>query len=90
MDDVEVIETLAARAHPPEPFVAPRVSLWRRAEPTMLGISGIVELLVAWELLPHLVTMKAGTKMFFAPPSQVAGTLWTMFVSGTVCAFWFV
>ena len=84
MDDVEVIETLAARAHAPEQAAVPTISLWRRAEPTLLGISGIVALLAAWEMLPHLVTMRAGTKMFFAPPSQVAVTLWEMFASGRI------
>ena len=84
MDDVEVIETLAARAHAPEQAAEPSIGLWRRAEPTLLGISGIVALLAAWEMLPHLVTMRAGTKMFFAPPSQVAVTLWEMFASGRI------
>lgn len=84
MDDVEVIETIAARAHAPEPVAVPTLGLWRRAEPTLLGISGIVALLAAWELLPHVVTMRAGTKMFFAPPSQVAVTLWDLFASGKI------
>jgi NitT/TauT family transport system permease protein len=43
-----------------------------------------VILLIAWELLPRLVTLSAGTRMFFTTPSQIAGTLWTMFATGTV------
>ena len=37
-----------------------------------------------WELVPHLVTLSAGTKLFFTTPSQIAGTLWTMFATGTI------
>ena len=33
---------------------------------------------------PHLVTLSAGTKLFFTTPSQIAGTLWTMFATGTI------
>ncbi len=50
----------------------------------MLGAGSIVALLVVWELLPRLVTMSAGTKLFFTTPSQIAGTLWTMFATGTI------
>lgn len=65
---------------------APRRSLWRRLEPTILGTGSVILLLVAWELLPRIFTLSAGTKMFFAPPSQVVGTLWRMFATGTVWA----
>jgi ABC-type nitrate/sulfonate/bicarbonate transport system permease component len=72
----------AAEAAPAAPAPAWR----RRAEPAMLGLMGIAVPLVLWELLPHLVAMKAGTKLFFAPPSAVAATLWHMFAQGTVWA----
>ena len=39
-----------------------------------------------WELLPHIVTISAGTKLFFTTPSQIAGTLWKMFATGTIWA----
>ncbi len=59
-------------------------SFWQRFEPALLGTASIVLLLVVWELLPRLVTLSAGTKLFFTTPSQVAGTLWRMFATGTV------
>jgi NitT/TauT family transport system permease protein len=65
-----------------EPAV--RVSLWHRFEPLILGSTSILVLLVVWELLPRFVTMSAGTKLFFATPSQIGGTLWKMFATGTV------
>jgi len=43
-------------------------------------------LLAVWELLPHIVTLKEGTKLFFTVPSQIAGTLWEMIVSGSLWA----
>ena len=52
----------------------------------MLGAGSIVLLLLVWELLPQLVTLSAGTKLFFTTPSQIAGTLWNMIVTGTIWA----
>ena len=65
---------------------APRKSLWSRFEPTVLGTATVIALLLVWQFLPDLVPMKAGTKLFFAVPSQVAGTLWDMFATGMIWA----
>ncbi len=65
---------------------APTKTLWQRSEAVALGIGGILALLVVWELLPRVVTVSEGTKLFFTTPSQVVGTLWTMFATGTVWA----
>jgi NitT/TauT family transport system permease protein len=65
---------------------APRPGLWHQIEPTALGAAGIVTLLVVWEILPRIVTLSAGTKLFFTTPSQVAGTLWQMFATGSIWA----
>jgi NitT/TauT family transport system permease protein len=65
---------------------APVRSLWQRIEPATLGTGSIVVLLLVWQFLPDFVPMKAGTKLFFAVPSQVAGTLWQMFATGSVWA----
>ena len=65
---------------------APARGRWRRMEPALLGMSGILAILVVWEAVPYLVTMKAGTKLFFTPPSQVAVTLWDLFTSGAIWA----
>lgn len=63
---------------------APQKTLWQRIEPAALGTGTIVAALVVWELLPHFITLSAGTKLFFTTPSQIAGTLWKMFATGTV------
>lgn len=52
----------------------------------MLGTGTIIILLLIWQFFPDFVPMKAGTKLFFTVPSQVAGTLWTMFATGTIWA----
>jgi NitT/TauT family transport system permease protein len=65
---------------------APGKSAWQRLEPAVLGISTIVLLLLVWQFLPDVFPLKEGTKLFFAVPSQVAGTLWTMFASGSIWA----
>ncbi|MFY9693523.1 MAG: ABC transporter permease [Xanthobacteraceae bacterium] len=65
---------------------APARRLWRRIEPTALGAGGIVCLLLVWQFLPDLVPMKAGTKLFFTVPSNIAGTLWQMFATGSIWA----
>ena len=63
---------------------APRKNLWQRAEPTVLGAATIVLLLVVWQFWPDLFPLKPGTKLFFAVPSQIAGTLWDMFATGSI------
>ena len=60
----------------PDDLAAPYKSPWERFESIILGTTSIVLLLAVWELLPHLITISAGTKLFFTTPSQVAGTLW--------------
>lgn len=64
----------------------PTSSLWQRSESAILGALGILVVLLLWEAVPYVVTMKAGTKLFFTPPSQVAETLWTLFASGAIWA----
>jgi NitT/TauT family transport system permease protein len=83
MNDSTTIGTAIA-ASPAEDLAAPAKSLWQRWEAPLLGAGGIVMLIVAWELVPRIFTLSAGTRLFFAPPSQVAGTLWTMFATGTI------
>lgn len=73
---------LAAAA--PDDLAAPGRSAWERFEPAILGTSSIVLLLAVWELLPRLITISAGTKLFFTTPSQIAATLWKMFATGTI------
>jgi NitT/TauT family transport system permease protein len=63
---------------------APGKRLWRRIEPTALGATSIVVMLALWQFLPDIVPMKAGTKLFFAVPSDIAGTLWKMFATGSI------
>jgi NitT/TauT family transport system permease protein len=65
---------------------APARGLWQRIEPTALGAGSIVLLLLVWQFVPYFVPLKAGTKLFFTVPSQIAGTLWQMFASGSVWA----
>jgi len=65
---------------------APAPSLWQRIEPTALGAGSIVLLLLVWQVVPYYVPLKPGTKLFFTVPSQIAGTLWEMFASGSVWA----
>jgi ABC-type nitrate/sulfonate/bicarbonate transport system permease component len=65
-------------------FGAPGKSLWQRLEPAILGSGGIIILLLLWEVLPRIITMKAGTKLFFTTPSQIVGTLWRLFSTGAI------
>ena len=65
---------------------APRRSLWRRIEPTAWGVASFVVLLLVWQIVPYFVPLKPGTRLFFTVPSQIAGTLWQMIVSGSLWA----
>lgn len=65
---------------------APRKSLWRRIEPTAWATASFVVLLLIWQIVPYFVPLKAGTRLFFTVPSQIAGTLWQMIVTGSLWA----
>jgi len=85
MSDTEAFRaTEAAIALPAADRGALAANAWRRLEPTVLGAGTIAIVLIVWQLLPHLVTISAGTKLFFTTPSQVLDTLWTMFATGTI------
>lgn len=81
--EVTIATTAPASAEAAGP---PPVRLWRRSEPAMLGIATFVVLLALWEVIPHLVRLKAGTKLFFVPPSEIAITLWQLFATGEIWA----
>jgi ABC-type nitrate/sulfonate/bicarbonate transport system permease component len=86
MTDHRLDIALDGVANTPSDEGAPAVSPWRRSEPAVLGVLGILVVLLLWEAVPYVVTMKAGTKLFFTPPSQVAATLWDLFAGGTIWA----
>lgn len=77
-------ESQTIRAKLADDDIAPKKTFYRRFEPAILGTSSIVLLLIVWELLPRLFTMSAGTKLFFTTPSQIGGTLWNMFATGSI------
>ena len=86
MSDIEILQADIATVAPDDDLAAPTKNLWQRSEATVLGVGGIVTLLLAWEVLPYLFKMSEGTKLFFTTPSQVVGTLWNMFATGSVWA----
>jgi ABC-type nitrate/sulfonate/bicarbonate transport system permease component len=83
MADTQTLQALTA-ARDRTDDKAPARSLWQRIEPTALGTGSIVLLLLVWQVVPYFVALKPGTKLFFTVPSQIAGTLWEMFASGSV------
>jgi len=83
MSELQAIDTDIVAA-PAADDPAPPRSLWSQIEPSVLGAAGILLLLIVWEAVPNLVTLSAGTKLFFATPSEVAGTLWEMFATGSI------
>src|SRR5580704_2021099 len=85
MAETQTLEAPAA-ARDRADDAAPARSLWQRIEPTALGTGSIVLLLLVWQVVPYFVALKPGTKLFFTVPSQIAGTLWQMFASGSVWA----
>jgi ABC-type nitrate/sulfonate/bicarbonate transport system permease component len=85
MADTQTLEAPAA-ARDRADDKAPARSLWQRIEPTALGTGSIALLLLVWQVVPYFVQLRPGTKLFFTVPSQIAGTLWEMFASGSVWA----
>ncbi len=76
--------TLQADIAPAGELGAPGKGLWQRLEPSLYGFAGVAVLLVAWEVLPRVITLNAGTKLFFTTPSQIVGTLWNLFATGVI------
>jgi NitT/TauT family transport system permease protein len=81
MTDTRALDATIAAAGEP---VAPGKSLWRRFEPALYSIASIALLLVVWEVLPRIMTLSAGTRLFFTTPSQIGGTLWRLFATGAI------
>jgi ABC-type nitrate/sulfonate/bicarbonate transport system permease component len=65
-------------------FVTPK--LRQRIESIALGTATIALLLVVWQLLPYVLPMQQGTRLFFTVPSRIFATLWQMFATGTIWA----
>jgi ABC-type nitrate/sulfonate/bicarbonate transport system permease component len=86
MTEIQATDVILAATVAADDDAAPRKSVWQRFEPTILGTGTIVLLLLVWQFLPDFVPMKAGTKLFFTVPSHIAGTLWTMFATGSIWA----
>ncbi|MFZ3357533.1 MAG: ABC transporter permease [Xanthobacteraceae bacterium] len=86
MAEIQAVDLHGAAAGRNDQPAAPGKSLWQRIEPTALGTGSIVVLLLVWQFLPDFVPMKAGTKLFFTVPSDVAATLWQMFSTGSIWA----
>ena len=84
MSEFQAIDTQLASVASAEDAGAPGKSLWRQIEPTALGVGSMVALLVVWEIFPLVVPIPPGTKLFFTTPSQIAGTLWSMFATGSI------
>ena len=61
-------------------------ALRQRIESIALGTATIALLLVVWELLPHVLPIQQGTRLFFTVPSRIFATLWQMFATGTIWA----
>jgi len=61
-------------------------ALRQRLESLAFGTGTIALLLVIWQLLPRVLPVQAGTRLFFAVPSQIFATLWQMLATGTIWA----
>ena len=85
MAEIQAVDIHVATFDPAD-ATAPARSLWQRIQPAALGTASIVLLLLVWQFLPYFVPMKEGTKLFFTVPSQIVGTLWSMFATGSIWA----
>ena len=61
-------------------------ALRQRIESLAFGTGTIGLVLVIWELLPRIMPLQAGTRLFLAVPSRIFTTLWQMFATGTIWA----
>ena len=61
-----------------------RRTFWEANESVFLGTGFIVLTLFIWQMIPHVLTLSKGTKLFFTTPTQVAATLYSLFASGEI------
>ena len=61
-------------------------ALRQRMESLAFGTATIALVLLIWELLPRILPLQAGTRLFLAVPSRIFGMLWQMFATGTIWA----
>ncbi|MDP6174403.1 MAG: ABC transporter permease [Rhodospirillales bacterium] len=61
-----------------------RPGLWQSNEQIILGSAFIIVTLLAWEIVPSLLTLSRGMKMFLATPSDVIGAFGELFDSGKI------
>ena len=86
MSDARHIPAATAPSQAEADDSGPGLSLWERIEPAMLGIGSIIALLLIWELVPRIMTLSPGMKLFFTTPSLIAAAIWKMFADGTIWA----
>src|SRR5262244_3147927 len=86
MSEIQAIDANIAAVAPADDLAEPPKGVWQRFEPAILGCGSIGVLLLVWELLPRLITMQEGTKLFFTVPSEIGYTLWRMFATGAIWA----
>lgn len=83
MDDTSsAMKARAGAAADAAPIV--RKTFLETYETTIFGGGFILLLLLLWEFLPHIVTLSAGTKLFFATPSQIVATFYRLFATGEI------
>jgi NitT/TauT family transport system permease protein len=86
MSEISARATVLAGLGTEDAVEIPTRSAWQRAEPTALGIGTIVIILGLWQVVPLIVPLSAGTRLFLATPSQILATLWELFATGTIWA----
>ena len=84
MRKTDAIVVDMATAMPVEGGEASSNKVWQSLEPALLGTGSILIVLLVWQLLPSVITISPGTKLFFTTPSQIAATLWNMFATGAI------
>lgn len=66
------------------------VNFYHEREHTILGGGFILLLILAWESMPHLVTLSRGLSLFFTTPSRVIETFYELVVRNEIQTHFYV
>ncbi len=57
-------------------------TFWEKYEAMILGAGFIIVMLAVWQIVPSVITLSKGMKLFFATPTMVASALFELMESG--------
>lgn len=66
------------------------IAFYRKYEPTVIGTTFIVLILLIWQTIPLVTTLSKGMALFFTTPSQIVNTFFVLIEKGEIQKHFYV